>query len=724
MTRHPFLILKTGSRLALLSGTICHVATPAETGKPGDPPPASSGSVVESLDELVITASRVGTEIIDLPSSAVVIDRGDIAPQTNFVVDALSPVVGIRTDNRPGETLLSGFEVRGLSTNDTSGTNVLVMLDGIPQRRLSYGGPYFGTLPFAAVDRMELVKGPLGSVYGRGALVGAMQLFTNPGTPEWHLNTTSSYRSDLESYYGSVQVTGPIEGIEGGTMSFTASGKDAQGWQPRTQSDMQDYYLHLHLPFGNDDTVTLTAGWHDGKDDNASPVPINAFGDRIFVPRGANLSIPDHNFMDMQEFRAGAAWEHRFDDTLRSNVSVGYWKGNTEMFLGRPSDGPAPGSTVVNRLAQERQWKEDSWVGQLELQKKIELGQSVSATLTAGGSIDYFTWDNTSRSVRVPGATFAQGIPIDLANPQEPDSSTYIYGPWGTRDTWETNRGGFFRSQFDFGDEVTAYAGLRYDAYRRHQENFTNGARSTVDESAYSPSAGILWHAYKSGGVVVNPYFSWGRGFAPVFRAVGTTEIVQIDPETSESFEAGVKTGFADGAVEAEVSVYQLERQDVVAFDPVTASYGNYGTWRIRGVEGSLAWSPVDCFQTYVNYTYREPVVKEDPVTPATVGKDVTMVPRTIAKCGFEYKPAENWSLGMEGGYYGDSYNTVLNNVQVQDYFLLDAHVSYQWENYKVTGFATNLLDEEYASSYFANVNGAAFEGLPRGFGVKLEARF
>jgi iron complex outermembrane receptor protein len=719
---------RTRSRFLMLFCAVCHATAADETaGTPPESAPAAD-SVVKNLEDLVVTASRVETSLLDLPASAVVLTPADFGPQTNFVTDALSPVVGIRTDNRPGENLFSGFEIRGLSSNDTSGANVLIMLDGIPQRRLSYGGPYLGTLPFAAVDRMELVKGPLGSVYGRGALAGAMQLFTTPGTPEWHVNTTTSYRGDMDSYFGSIQTTGPLAGIDGGTMSFTASAKDAQGWQSHSQSEMEDYYLHLHLPFGKDDTVKFTAGWHDGRDENASPVPINASGDRILVPKGANLSIPGHNFMDMQEFRAGVAWEHRFDETFRSNLSIGYWQGTTEMFLGRPSDGPTAGTTVVNRLTQQRQWEEDSWVGQLELQKEIELNSWVTATLTVGGSVDYLTWDNTARSVRAPSATFGQGVPIDLATMIETDPSTFVYSPWDTRETSETNRGGFFRSQFDFGDEVTAFAGVRYDGYRRHQENRTTGVRSTIDESAYSPSAGILWHAYDAGGgtvgVVVNPFFSWGRGFAPIFRAVGTTEIVQIDPETSESFELGVKSEFANGTIQAEASIYQLERQDVVAYDPATASYGNFGTWRTRGVEASLAWQPVDHFRTYVNYTYRQPLVTEDPINPAIEDKDVTMVPRTITKCGFQYRPVEDWTFGMEGAYYDEAYNTVLNDVKVPGYFLLDAHVSYQWNHFKVTGFVTNLLDQDYATSYFANVNGAAFEGLPRGFGVKIEARF
>jgi len=688
-------------------------------------PDQNTGRTVEPdfLKKLVVTATRVSEEAINLPVSVEVLNREDFAPQIRYAVDALEPLVGIRTDNRPGETLFSGFEIRGLATNDTSGSNALTLVDGIPQRRLSFGGPYFGTLPFAAVDRMELVKGPIGSIYGRGALAGALQLFTNPGTPEWQVNTSASYRSDLESFFGSVQATGPLAGIPGGTMSFTASGKEAQGWQPRTESQMQNYHLHFFIPIGEDDTLRVTAGWHDGRDNNASPVPISANGERL-LGRGANLSIPDRNYLDMQEFRASAAWEHQFDETFQSTLSIGYWSGDTEMFLGRPTDGLAPGSTVLNRLTQERFWEEDSLIGQLELQKTVDLGGDVEAVFTAGSSVEYLTWDNTSRGVRLPGTTFGQGVPLDLATMAEPDPSTYIFGPWGTRDTWEVNYGGFARSQIDFGDEVTAFAGIRYDTYKRHQENLNSGARSTVSDSAFSPSVGVLWHAWDSDGITVNPYFSWGRSFAPIFRAVGNTEILEIDPERSESFEAGVKTEFDDGKIQFEAAVYQIERQDIVAMNPVTTNFGNFGTWRIRGVEGSVAWQPVEALRCYANYTYRQPIVQDNPADAATNGTDIPMVPRSIAKIGFEYTASDRWSFGGGGAYFGDSFNTRLNTVEVPDYFLVDAHVSYQWENYQITAFVTNLLDQEYASSFFANNNGAAFEGLPRGFGLRFEASF
>ncbi len=696
------------------------------TGEKKEEPAPAAPAASTQLEDLVVTASRVEAATIDIPAPVTVIRREDFAPQTKFAVDALDMVPGVRVNNRPGETLLAGFEIRGLTTNDTSGSNVLVLLDGIPQRRLSFGGPYMGGLPFAAVDRLELVKGPLGSIYGRGALAGALQLFTNPGTPEWHVNATSSYRSDLKSLYGSLQVTGPISGLEGATLSLTADGKTADGWQPRTDSDMQNYYLHLHLPLGPDDTVTATAGWHDGKDNIVGPVPLTPDGKRSpLVSRGANLAIPDHNFMDAQEFRAGLAWEHRFDETLHSNLSLGYWNGQTETFLGRPSDGPAPGATTVNRLTSERDWDEESWIGQLELQKKLDLGSSVKATLTAGGSLEYLTWNNRTRNVRLANTTFTQGIPLNLITRIEPDPSTYVYSAWGTRDTSETDYGGFMRSQFDFGKTLTAFAGVRYDGYRRHQKNQDTGASSTVRESAYSPSAGLLWHAYESPSTVINPYFSYGRGFAPAFRAVGTTEIVKIDPETSESFELGVKSTFAEGRIQAEASVYQLERQDVAALDAITGTYGNFGDWRIRGVEAGLAWQPVDEWKFYTNYSYRQPLVEKDPTAPATVGKDISMVPRNVAKAGVEYRPDKQWTFGVEGAWYGKAYNNLTNTVKVSDYFLLNARASYGWKNYRVTGFATNLLDEEYAADTFTGVvNGSAFEGLRRGFGVKVEVQF
>ena len=96
------------------------------------------------------------------------------------------------------------------------------MLDGIPQRRLSFGGPYNGALPNEAVTRMELLKGPASSLYGRYALSGALQLFTEPGGDEFRLKTSTLLESEVDAATTSLTLSGPI--TDWATFSVTGSG--------------------------------------------------------------------------------------------------------------------------------------------------------------------------------------------------------------------------------------------------------------------------------------------------------------------------------------------------------------------------------------------------------------------------------------------------------------------------------------------------------------------
>ena len=71
------------------------------------------------------------------------------------------------------------------------------------------------------------------------------------------------------------------------------------------------------------------------------------------------------------------------------------------------------------------------------------------------------------------------------------------------------------------------------------------------------------------------------------------------------------------------------------------------------------------------------------------------------------------------------SYADDANRITLPDYWVMDASLSYRWRQFKTALFARNLLDEEYYSSVFQGVvNGSAFEGTPRTFGVTLSADF
>ncbi|MEI8122727.1 MAG: TonB-dependent receptor [bacterium] len=679
-----------------------------------------------ALEIAAVTATRVATPVVELPADVTTLSRARFAPYTRNIIDALAPVPGIKLNSRQDDHLfLSGMEIRGFTANDTSGNNALILLDGIPQHRLSFGGAYAGGLPFDAVSNLELVKGPLGSLYGRGALAGALQLFTDPGTRDWRMSGGGLFEGTTETYRGALNVSGPVPGTASGTFSLFANQKTEGGWQPRTDSEKQDVYLHVRQPVTDDDTVSITVGAMDGSENVVSPVLIDKSGHRLpGIARDANLAVPGQNSLDLEESRLSASWAHAFDDTLQSTLAIAYWRGDTYWRTGRPDDGPAKG-TVVNRPVSNRDWNEDSFLGQGELQKRTEWTEWLTAVFTAGGSAERLTWENTTQRIRGPNNSFAEGMPLDLGSSSAPTPapSTWVYEAPTSRNTDETDYGAFLRAEFDLMKRVVLHGGIRYDTYERSQKNLTSGQESTVSDNAVSPMAGLLWRTFRSGDDQVNTYVNWGRGFSPVFRGVTSTEILELNPETSESIEAGVKTVAWSQRLEATLAAYRIERQDLVALDPTTRVYRNSGMWCVKGIEAGITLRPLREVELYGNYTYRQPDDSEDQANPAFAGNDIAFVPRTLAKAGIGWSPVESVRTDFAGRYVGASYADMANTIRLPAYVVLDASVSYRWRNLRISVFGRNLLDKEYFADEFQGVvNGAAFEGTPRTFGVAVEA--
>jgi outer membrane receptor protein involved in Fe transport len=677
-----------------------------------------------NLDVTAVTATRVATRAVDLPADNLTVFTQDFTAWSRNAVDALAAAPGIKVNTRQADHLyVMGLEVRGLTANETSGNNVLVLLDGIPQRRLSYGGPYSGALPFDAVSRLELVKGPLGSLYGRGALAGALQLFTDSGQREWQVTTASRFEDSTDLLRGALRVGGPLSCVEGGTFGLTIGAKQADGWQPRTASQKRDAYVHVRCPVTSADTVSVVAGFIEGAEEQVAPVPIDRNGRRLAgVSRDENLAVPGQNALDVEEYRVGANWEHRFDETLRTTLALAYWHGDTYWHVGRPADAPATG-TVLSRPASLLDWEDDSLLAQGEVQKSVEWRDWLTCAFTVGASFERLTWENVTRRIRASTATFATGIPLDLTTRIEPDPSTWVVEDATSRDTEETDSGGFVRTQFEVGKRVILHGGVRYDGYTREQENRTTGNKSSVSEDATCPMAGIVVRVLQRENDAVNGYFTWGRGFSPVFRAVGTTEITDLEPETSESFEAGVKSLLWGERFEGTLALYQLERQDVVA--NVGGVWRNSGEWLIQGVETGLRYRPIPRVDLYASYAYREPKIANDPVTPANEGNDLAFVSRLLAKAGVAWRPTDALRLDLAGRLVSRAFADAANAVRLPEYWLLDMSVAHRWKSLDTAIFVSNVLDEEYYSDVLSGVvNGSAFEGPPRTFGVRIGTAF
>ncbi len=133
-----------------------------------------------TIPPVVVTATRVPTPVEDIPAGVTVITREEIQLRGyNTLPEALAAVPGIRVAQSGGPGGNASIFVRGTNSNQ-----VLVLRDGMPINDGSDPGSAFnfGVDTLADVQRIEIVRGPMASLYGSGAIGGVINLITLQGS--------------------------------------------------------------------------------------------------------------------------------------------------------------------------------------------------------------------------------------------------------------------------------------------------------------------------------------------------------------------------------------------------------------------------------------------------------------------------------------------------------------------------------------------------------------
>lgn len=130
-------------------------------------------------EQVILTASRISEPENVAIASVTVITRADIDRlQPHSVADLLSGLVGISISSNGDLGKSTSVNIRG-----TNSDHVLVMIDGVKIGSATLGSPAWEQLPVEQIDRIELVRGPLSSLYGSEAIGGVVQIFTRHGVP-------------------------------------------------------------------------------------------------------------------------------------------------------------------------------------------------------------------------------------------------------------------------------------------------------------------------------------------------------------------------------------------------------------------------------------------------------------------------------------------------------------------------------------------------------------
>jgi vitamin B12 transporter len=131
---------------------------------------------------VVITASRTAQRVDQTLAQVTVIDRARIdAASGRTLAELLAAESGVQTWSNGGLGKTASVSLRGLESRHT-----LLLIDGVRHGSATLGTPSWDNLPLDAIERIEIVRGPMSGLYGSEAVGGVIQIFTRRGQPGFH----------------------------------------------------------------------------------------------------------------------------------------------------------------------------------------------------------------------------------------------------------------------------------------------------------------------------------------------------------------------------------------------------------------------------------------------------------------------------------------------------------------------------------------------------------
>ena len=328
---------------------------------------AASGSQTESLDDLVVTATRSETAASELATAATVYTHEDIQRlQVRTLPDLLKNSVGLDVVQNGGYGQTATVFMRG-----TNSGHVLVLIDGIKAGSVTLGSTAFELIPIEQIERVEIIRGPQSSLYGSEAIGGVIQIFTRKGKqtdqPSLEFETgAGSYDTHKES--------GNVSGKwQNSWYNLGVSNLESRGFAPKViappgvlnQGGYQNTAINARAGHRFDNNAEIEAFFMRTQGDNQiTGYSVQDVTQRDFVNQVVGTAL---------------AWDVR--DNWRSTLRLGQSRDDGNFF-------GAPVSYNNTRIDTTR-WNA-SWLNQLQLsdQHRLTLGSDYRLD-QVDGSVDY-----------------------------------------------------------------------------------------------------------------------------------------------------------------------------------------------------------------------------------------------------------------------------------------------------------------------------------------------
>lgn len=752
MTRRP---VPSPVVSALCATSLCIPAVPALA--------QNTTAGADHIEEVLVSARRRGEERVqDVPLAvsvlseealrkANIVDLGEVAARTPAFT------FGQQIGNQQ-EVVIRGIGTLRL-TGSAAEPSVGLFVDEVYVGRRGTATP-----PLFDLERVEVVRGPQGTLYGKNVVGGAVNLISAKPNRDGSARVSASYgQFDVfggrDIWEGSGYITGALG--EAGAGRLAMYYRNHGGYSRSTSfneslDDQDSYAVRGSLSFEPSGAldIRVTADFSHNQSNGQSR---RAVDDASIPGVGA---VVGSGLLSSNVRESDAPWDQWEDqDTAGLTARVDYklGSGTTLTYLSAVRYGDFSGrySLVGTRSPPSLT---DAANGQREKYVGITQDLRLSSAVDGAGPLRwvaglYFLREDTDvidnsmattfLSVLGPGSV---GDILDgefIYDQENITRSSAAYGEltWAMTQRLSLTAGGRYtyddkkyrnRSEcLDFGaqpDFIFCVAPLGAELWN---------IRTSKDWSEFTPKASLDWRATDAALL----YMSAARGFKgggwQGKPGTAAAALFPYDPETAWTYELGAKTDWADGRVRANVAIFHTDFDDlqVEQLDDagLTLIIDNAASASIDGVELELQLRPVAALQLWLSGSYLDSEYRDfiDSAGNDLSGNQLARTPEFMFSGGVDYSvvltPALTLDARVEYQWQDDMPWLVENTVFEDSYGLLDARVALGARNdgWEVAVFGKNLTDELYRVDAIPFL-GDVFSrfGPPRSYGVQFSKSF
>jgi iron complex outermembrane recepter protein len=723
----------------------------------------ATGWSADTLEEVTVTAQRREENIQEVPMSITVLNAAQLEARDaqTFIDYATSiPNLGFGYTNvgfGNGRTI----SIRGVAGNNTTG----FYLDDTPL-------PDSINPQIVDIDRIEVLRGPQGTLYGARSEGGTVRLITQQPTDDFsartHMGVSDTWNTVKPNYVLDGAVNLPlipdrlsvrIVGLYDGEAGFfrrdfptTPLGNDYQTVNNVANNDTSGASIAVRWKATDNFTVTprllyqqTTYNGFPYSDHTAYSVPPPA------VPP-TNLNLDPNNFTQTRLYNIPEGGHDRwwlssltlayhtdFGDFVSSSSYLDRNVFETEdisdynyQILGAPFPNPVGAGTTFYQFVQEVRFA-SHFSGPVQLVTGVYFESTTGSPLyeppaVVSGLNEYLGGTPTS--------------PAEGTNPLNPDEVTSSYEHQRT-----TEPALYGEVSYQVASPLKVIAGARVYQNKTtsfsYQEGLVDGGpritdpAETLTQSGVNPKGELDYQVssdkmvyalaskgFRPGGVSISVPSAFGCEQSLAALGLTIAEAREFKSDSLWNYEVGAKTAWLDDKVTVDGAAYYIKWKNLQQFITLECGFsytGNVGAAKSEGFELETHARPIPALELNAGIGYAHAVITESSATsPQQPGSPVYQVPDWTGNAGATYTfalaPGYDLVSNLNYSYVGESKsgnnNPIVPRIRAP-YSLLDSRIALAWEKYQVAFVGKNLTNEHANLADDASI-GAEVIGRPR----------